>query len=148
MSTPTLLFRSSAVLWVIWGLVHVFAGVMTMYLPTGADIAGIADAVDPATITAITYPDAAGAILDQHGWNLAWVGLTTVVCAYPIWQGKFWGVAVAALTGGLTDIGYFLFLDLGGYVHFVPGTVMTIVSATAIVTSFAAAYMTRDAEPA
>lgn len=49
---------------------------------------------------------------------------------------------LAALVGGLADLGYFLFLDLGGYVEFVPGTVMTIVSATAIIVSFTA-YFTR-----
>lgn len=37
---------------------------------------------------------------------------------------------------GIADVGYFVFLDLGGYVNFVPGTLMTIFSATAITTSF------------
>lgn len=32
-------------------------------------------------------------------------------------------------------LGYFFFLDLGGYVHFVPGTVMTLISAAAILLS-------------
>lgn len=44
-------------------------------------------------------------------------------------------VWVTALIGGLADIGYFLFVDLGGFVNFVPGTVMTLISAAAIVLS-------------
>lgn len=50
---------------------------------------------------------------------------------------------LAALVGGLADIGYFVFLDLGGHVKFFPGTLMTIFSATAIVTSFTAAHIGR-----
>ena len=37
--------------------------------------------------------------------------------------------------GGLADLGYFLFVDLGGFAMFVPGTVMTLISASAIVLS-------------
>ena len=57
-----------------------------------------------------------------------------------------WAVYVAAWGGGMADVGYFLFMDLGGHVKFVPGTVMTIVSATAIVLSFVA--LRRAEEPA
>lgn len=133
------LLRVAAVLWVLWGLVHVLAGVMTMSQETPAAVAGIADAVDAAAL-APRYHDAVGAVIHQHGWNLAWIGLTTIACAVAMWRGKRWGVFVAALCGGLADVGYFLFLDLGGYVHFVPGTVMTLVSGSAIALSFVATY--------
>ena len=42
---------------------------------------------------------------------------------------------LAALVAGLADIGYFLFMDLGGFVHFVPGTLMTLICLTAIISS-------------
>ena len=42
---------------------------------------------------------------------------------------------LAGLVGGLADIGSFLFLDLGGFVNFVPGKVMTLISASAILLS-------------
>ena len=132
-----ILLRAAAVLWVVWGIVHVLAGVLTMSHDGAAKVQGIADAADPAAL-AVTYPDAALAILNQHGWNLAWIGLTTMVCAVFIWRARPWAVYVAAWVGGMADVGYFLFMDLGGFVHFVPGTVMTIVSATAIVLSFVA----------
>lgn len=44
------------------------------------------------------------------------------------------------LVGGLLDVGYFVFIDLGGYNNFVPGTVMTIISARAITSSFYAYF--------
>ena len=142
----SLLLKASAVLWIIWGLVHVLAGVMTMHFVLSGDIAssisGIADAVDPATLQ-LAYPDAAGAIIGQHGFNLFWVGLTTLISAFFIWRGNNNAIFLAAITGGLADLGYFLFMDLGGYVKFAPGTVMTLVSSLAILLSFYVYFKTR-----
>ncbi len=143
----SILFKVSAFLWVIWGLVHIFAGVMTMkgYL-TGditASVSGIADAIDPASLK-MDYPDAAGAILAQHGFNLFWVGFVTLFSAFYVWKGNRNAIFLAALAGGLTDLGYFIFMDLGGYVHFVPGTVMTLISAAAIILSIYAWSVNRS----
>ena len=49
---------------------------------------------------------------------------------------RSYAIFLAAITGRLADLGYFLFMDLGGYVHFVPGTVMPLVSSAAIILSF------------
>ena len=140
-------FQTSAILWIIWGLVHIFAGVMTMKgVLTGdisASITGIADAVNPESLT-MDYPPAAGAVIGQHGFNLLWIGIVTFICAFFIWKGNKNAVFVAAIFGGLADAGYFLFLDLGGFVKFVPGTVMTLVSSLAIVVSFYAYFKTRN----
>jgi hypothetical protein len=120
-----------AVLWVVWGLVHILAGVMTMSQDTVGAIAGIADAVDR-DMLAGSYHEAVGAVINQHGFKLLWIGLTTTICAAFIWRGNHTAMFIAGLTGGLADVGYFLFLDLGGFVHFVPGTIMTLISVTAI----------------
>ncbi|SMG48017.1 hypothetical protein SAMN05661096_03405 [Marivirga sericea] len=133
------LFKTSAVLWILWGFVHIFAGIMTMKGiltdEISASISGIADAVDPSSLT-MDYPEAAGAVIGQHGFNLFWIGLITFICAFFIWKGNKNAIFLAALTGGLADLGYFLFLDLGGFVNFVPGTIMTLISSAAILTSF------------
>ncbi len=129
------LLRVSAALWLIWGLVHAFAGVMTIAQDTPQAVQAIADGTDPVLLE-IDYPDAAGAIINQHGFNLLWIGVVTTICAVFVWRGSAAAIFLAAITGGLADVGYFIFLDLGGFVNFVPGTVMTIFSATAIATSF------------
>ena len=143
MKKYSILFKASAILWIVWGLVHVLAGVMTMKgILTGdisSSITGIADAVDPATLQ-MDYPKASGAIIGQHGFNLLWIGIVTFISAFYVWKGNRNGIFLAALTGGLADLGYFLFMDLGGFVNFVPGTLMTIVSASAIILSFYAYY--------
>lgn len=135
--TNVWLLRLAAVLWVIWGLVHVLAGVMTIGQNTADAIAGIADAVDPESLTMI-YPDAAGAIVNQHGFNLLWVGVVTTICAAFVWRRSKSAILLAALVGGLTDIGYFLFLDLGDFVNFVPGSLMTWICAAAVLASLTA----------
>ncbi|MEO1518969.1 MAG: hypothetical protein AAFV95_28395 [Bacteroidota bacterium] len=143
----SILFKISAVLWIIWGLVHVLAGVMTMKgILTGdisASVSGIADAIDPSTLQ-MDYPAAAGAILGQHGFNLFWIGIVTFLSAFFVWRGDRNAIFLAAITGGLADLGYFIFMDMGGFVKFIPGTLMTIVSASAILLSFYAHYSNRQ----
>lgn len=135
----TNLLKVSSVLWIIWGLEHILAGVMTMKGVLTDDISssiiGIADAMNPAELK-MDYPKASGAIIGQHGFNLFWIGFVTLISAFYIWKGNKKAIFLAAITGGLTDIGYFLFMDLGGYVNIMPGTVMTIICAFAIITSF------------
>lgn len=138
MKNISILFKLSALLWLAWGLVHILAGVMTMKGILTEDIStsviGIADAVNPKNLQ-MEYPKALGAIIGQHGFNLCWIGFVTFISAFFIWKGNTKAIFLAALTGGLADLGYFLFLDLGGYVNFVPGTVMTLVSSLAIILS-------------
>ncbi|MCI5058492.1 hypothetical protein [Phaeodactylibacter sp.] len=138
------LFKLSAVLWIIWGLVHILAGVMTMRgILTGditSSVSGIADAVDSSTLQ-MDYSKASGAIIGQHGFNLFWIGNVTFISAFFVWKGNRNAIFLAALIGGLADLGYFLFMDLGGFVNFVPGTVMTIISASAIIFSFYSYYL-------
>ncbi len=138
MNTTTLL-KTSAVLWVIWGIVHALAGVMVISGDTAVAIQSIADGVNSHSL-AMNYPDALGGIINQHGWNLLWFGVVTILGGAFIWRKSIIAIFVTGMIGGLADLGYFIFLDLGGYVNFVPGTIMTIVSSLAIILSFIAYY--------
>ena len=133
------LLKISAVLWVIWGVVHGLAGILTISGDTAPAVSGIADGVDP-TLLAMEYPDAVGGIINQHGFNLLWGGVVTIIGGVFIWRKSVAAIFVSALVGGLLDVGYFIFIDLGGYNNFVPGTVMTIISASAVVLSFYAYF--------
>ncbi len=147
MKNLNILIKISAVLWIIWGLVHILAGVLTMSGHLSGDIsksiAGIADDTDPASLY-MEYPLAVSAILAQHGFNLFWIGIVTFICAFFIWKKNTNAIFLAAITGGLADLGYFLFLDLGGFVKFMPGGLMTYISASAIILSFYAYFKTRN----
>ncbi|MEM8973128.1 MAG: hypothetical protein AAGD43_13805 [Pseudomonadota bacterium] len=130
-----LALKAAAVLWVIWGLVHALAGVLIISGDATSGFQAIADAVDPSTLEA-NYHAAVGAVLNQHAWNLLWGGAVTIIGAIFIWRASATAIWVTAMVGGLLDLGYFMFLDLGGHVNFFPGTLMTLVSSAAIVLSF------------
>lgn len=134
-NTHKLALKISVILWIVWGLVHMFAGGITISRDPSSGFAGIADAIEPSLLAAEYHPAVAG-LLNQHGWNLLWIGFVTLIGALFIWRANMTAIWVTAMVGGLADVGYFLFLDIPGYVNFVPGTVMTIFSATAIVLSF------------
>lgn len=146
MNSNTVL-KVASVLWVIWGLVHMFAGIITMARPAAAAVLGIADAADPAIIDAV-YPAAAGAIINQHGFNLLWIGAFATIGGVFVWRGSAMWIVFTAVVAGLADVGYFVFLDLGGFVNFIPGTLMTVFSATAIVLSFGVLWARRGSPAA
>ena len=108
-----------------------------------SSVAGIADAVEPSLVQ-MDYSEASGAIIGQHGFNLFWIGIVTFISAFFVWKGNRNAIFLAAITGGLADLGYFLFMDLGAFLNFVPGTVMTIVSSFAIIMSFYVYFKTRN----
>lgn len=128
------LLKVSSVLWVIWGLVHLLTGIMILSGDATSGFQAIAGAVPPASLV-LDYPAAVSGVLSQHAWNLTWFGIVTIVGAIFIWRQNLTAIWVTAMVGGLADLGYFLFIDLAGFANFVPGTVMTIVSATAILLS-------------
>ncbi len=134
-STKGNLLKAATVLWVIWGLVHLLAGVIVLSSDAGGGFAAIADAVDP-EVFELDYPAAVGGILNQHGFNLAWFGVATVIGAVFIWRKNLTAIWVTGMVGGLADVGYLLFVDFPGYVHFFPGTLMTFISGIAVVLSF------------
>ncbi len=134
-STKALALKAAAILWVVWGLVHMLAGFIVLSSDATGGFQAIADAVDPEAL-ALDYPAAVGGVLNQHGWNLGWGGVATIVGAVFIWRQNFTAIWVTGLIGGMLDVGYLVYVDLPGYAQFVPGTVMTIVSATAVVLSF------------
>jgi len=133
--THSLALKAAAVLWVIWGLVHMLAGLIVIPADAAGGFAVIADAVDSNALAAAYHP-AVNGILDQHGWNLLWGGLVTIIGAVFIWRRNFTAIWVTGMVGGLLDLGYLVFVDIPGFVNFVPGTVMTMVSGSAIALSF------------
>ncbi|MEL6408439.1 MAG: hypothetical protein AAFR81_28995 [Chloroflexota bacterium] len=137
------LLRIAAILWIVWGLVHTLAGVLTINAVVSDNtiqaVTAIADGIDPILLD-VEYPDAVGGIIGQHGFNLLWFGIVTLIGAIFIWRQSVLAIFITAMVGGLADIRYFIFIDLGGYANFVPGTVMTIVSASAIVLSLIAYF--------
>ena len=127
--------KIATVLWVIWGLVHAFAGIIVLTSDASSGFAAIADAIDAEALKA-EYHAAVGGILNQHGWNLLWFGVATIIGGSLIWRGNMTAIWVTGMVGGLADLGYLLFVDFPGYVNFFPGTLMTFISGSAVLLSF------------
>lgn len=131
----SLALKAAAILWAVWGLVHMLAGAIVIPADAAGGFQAIADAVDPALLEADYHP-AVGGVLNQHGWNLLWGGAVTFIGAILIWRANRTAIWVTGMIGGLLDVGYLIFVDVPGYVNFIPGTLMTIVSGSAILLSF------------
>ena len=118
---------------------HIGASIFIISSNTVTGVQGIADAIDPASLQ-MNYPDAIGAIVKQLDCNIGWAGLVTLIGAVFIWLKNTTAIFVMAMVGGLVDMACFLFIDLGGLANFLPGGLMTYVSATAIIFSFYAYF--------
>ncbi|MEO0599457.1 MAG: hypothetical protein AAF126_25320, partial [Chloroflexota bacterium] len=110
------LLRIAAILWIVWGLVHTLAGVLTINAVVSDNtiqaVTAIADGIDPILLD-VEYPDAVGGIIGQHGFNLLWFGIVTLIGAIFIWRQSVLAIFITAMVGGLADIRYFIFIDLG-----------------------------------
>ena len=131
------LLKVSAILWAVWGLVHLSVGVLIMWQVGVGQLVdaihGITPAVDIAMLQ-IAYPDSVGAIIQQHGWNLCWFGVVTLIGSGYIWKQNIPAIFATAIIGGLADVGYFVFIDFAG-LALPPGPQMTYICGAAIVLS-------------
>ena len=139
-----LALKVAAVLWLVWGLVHLLAGILVLANDASGGFQAILDAVDPDALEA-EYHVGVGGFLNQHGWNLGWFGIATIVGSALIWRQNITAIWVTGMVGGLADVGYLLFVDLPGYVNFFPGTTMTVVSGLAVALSFWVWFSARPA---
>lgn len=124
-----------------------FFGGFILYLVSISDtsriVSEVANNVSPGLVT-MDYPAAANALFGQHGWNLLWFGIVTTIAAFYVWKANKNGIFLAAMVGGLADLGYFMFMDLGGYVTFFSGKLMTYIALGAIATSFYAHFKMKE----
>ena len=133
-SAASWLWRVSSVLFVIWGLVHLLAGISTIVQLARGNAADAVYAITPKAdraLVEIDYPDAVVAILSQHGFNLLWIGVVTVAASV-VWRRHQVLYGLAAFVAGCLDLGYFVFIDVGGFAEF-PGPQMTYICAAAII---------------
>ena len=137
MKKYSVLLKISSVLWIFWGLFHVFVGAFLLYLlmkgQTAEALNGIAGKVSLESLL-MDYPNAVVATIKQHAFNLGWFGLVTLIAGIFIWRKNAIAIWLAALVGGLGDFGYFLFIDLAD-LAIPPGPQMTWISGLAIILS-------------
>ena len=141
----TLLLRSSAVLWVVWGSFHLLLGIALMaFIGAEHPIGQLSEIPELLEVTMMDNPArfASVASLKQHAYNLAWIGAVVTVGAGFVWKGDPRGIFFNAVVAGFADLGYFIFFDLAGYAD-PPGPQMTWICVGAIVLSLVAYFGAR-----
>ena len=88
-SRATMALRIATVLWLIWGVFHVVAGVgIVAFLysehPTG-ELEAIPGALD-VEFFGLDSTFASIATMQQHGYNLAWIGVIVTIAAVGVWR--------------------------------------------------------------
>ncbi|MEM6263918.1 MAG: hypothetical protein AAGI38_15495 [Bacteroidota bacterium] len=105
------IYKIIATLWFIWALLHILPGIFSMTNALAGDITSIQFLFPETNPTGLAadYPNEVKAVLvtfGQHGFNLFWFGLVTLVCAIMIWtKQNETAMLIAALVGGLADLG-------------------------------------------
>ena len=91
-------------LWIIWGLARVFAGVEITTLDTAGGLQAFADSVSPELLAMMEEHAAVGGMMSQDGWNLGLSGIVAIIAGVFVWRGSMtaiWtAVLIALLAGG------------------------------------------------
>jgi hypothetical protein len=113
----TKLVRIGAVFYILWGVLHV--------------IAGLQGFINPPEQAAVGY---VAASLMQHSYNLIWFGVVSVIIAvFWIWRLDKTGYWMNLVLVSLADIGWLVFVVFPGHYDFVEGMIGPILWAFAVV---------------
>jgi hypothetical protein len=130
-----MMFRVAAVLWAMWGLLHLAAGLSVMSVFVG-EVAGVPESV-MLTVLGSELPFEVRRSLAEHQFNNSWFGLVVLAGSLGVWRGNRTGALVCTIVGGLAHLGFTIFQVLPGASNAV-GVAMTLIAACAVVLSLAA----------
>jgi len=132
-----IVLRASAVLWAIWGVFHLSLGSLLIFISQEYPV-GVFESVPELVefeLFGMANRLAVIGSLKQLVFNLAWVGAAVTIGSVYIWKKNAHAIFFCAILGGLSDLGYFLFIDLPGFAD-PPGPQMTYICIAAIASSF------------
>jgi hypothetical protein len=132
---PRILFRVAAVLWAMWGVLHLAAGLSVVTTFTN-EVAGVPETV-MLNVMGGALPFHVRRTLAEHSFNNTWFGLVVTVGSVLVWKRSRLGVILCAIVGGMAHLGFTIFLVLPGSANAV-GVAMTFVAAGAVVLSLTA----------
>lgn len=132
---PRISFRVAGVLWAMWGLLHLLAG-LSVVTTFSSEVAGVPESV-MLRVMGDEIPFHVRRTLAEHSFNNAWFGLVVAVGSVLVWKGSRLGVFLCTIVGGLAHLGFTIFLVVPGYSNAV-GVTMTLIAAGALSLSVAA----------
>ena len=135
MMNAALAARIGAVAYVLWGGLHLFAGialVFSAHTDINGFLAGMATAMEPGAVPQLAEGTVVSGVGAFHSFNLAWLGAFVVVVALRWnWRNALAGFWVNAVLVGMVDLGLILFLQVPGYMAWadgIPGPVLYVVA--------------------
>lgn len=128
-------FRVAAVLWAVWGALHLVAG-LSVVTTFAREVVGVPESVQ-LTVMGGELPFHVRRTLAEHSFNNTWFGLVVLVGSVWVWKRSRLGVFLCTIVGGLAHVGFTIFLVVPGYSNAV-GVAMTVIAAAAVALSVAA----------
>ncbi len=87
-ATQSLCMKLASVLWIIWGLARVFAGVEVTTLDMTGVLQAFVDSVSPELLAMMEEHAAVGGMMSQDGWNLGLSGIVAIIAGVFVWRGS------------------------------------------------------------
>lgn len=113
-------YRIGAVFYVLWGIMHVMFAIQILMLNIGESTYAVIQGIYSDTGPVATPRDlgsVAGAIMNQHAWNLFWFGaFATLVGVMYNWRNSLSGYWSNLAVVSLADIGFIGAILIPGYV--------------------------------
>ncbi len=126
--------RIGAACYVLWGLLHVWAGAGLLRADAEGQLALLSTAPLPAEALPADLAPLVHAALSFHGYNLLWFGLFALGVAISLnWRNSWIGYWVNLAVVGADDLGLMGFLILPGHLSFAEaghGPVLFVLAAT------------------
>jgi len=102
--------KTSVVLLIVWGVLHVIGGATIALSPAGESLAMMGSGLDASSLPDSIDAATAG-VLRFHGYNLLWMGLLVTFLAATTWRRpdgtRFWIIMVIV---GAADVGLIFFM--------------------------------------
>lgn len=136
-------FRVAAVLWAMWGALHLVAG-LSVLTTFASEVVGVPESVQ-LTVMGGDLPFYVRRTLAEHSFNNTWFGLVVLVGSLLVWKRSRLGVFLCTIVGGLAHVGFTIFLVVPGYSNAV-GVAMTLIAAGAFTLSVAAQLGSKTSE--
>ena len=125
-----ILFRTTSILWGLWGVVHILGGLSMLSVLSG----GVKSLPESVLVKMMgnDMPLHIVPTLMEHNLNNTWFGLVILIGSFFVWKTNRNAVLFCSIVGGLAQLGYTIFIVFPGYSE-LPGVVMSFVVLAAIV---------------
>ncbi len=112
-------YRIGAVSYALWGLLHVYGGLLMLRADTREQLGYVSSEALPTEQIPPTLEPLVHAVVSYHAYNITWFGLfALLVAVFLNWRNSIVGYWANLVVVGADDIGLMVFLLLPGHLSF------------------------------